>query len=148
MVDLPLVPVMPTTRRGPSSSANRSTSPRIGTPAALAAAISGWLERHAGAGHQQRQTGHVAWRAGTERRLRHGLGPVVERQHVGAGGGQRPRGGEAAPGHAQDAHLAAGVALEPGHRSFNVERPTSARTMAMIQNRMTIVGSCQPIFSK
>ena len=105
-------------------------------------------QRHAGAGQQESEIGHVAGRTRTERGLRHGLGPIVERQHGGAGGGKGTCGGEAAPGHAQDAHHAAGVALEPGHRSFNVERPTSARTMAMIQNRMTMVGSCQPIFSK
>lgn len=32
--------------------------------------------------------------------------------------------------------------------SFNVERPTNAKTMAMIQKRMTMVGSFQPFCSK
>ena len=32
--------------------------------------------------------------------------------------------------------------------SFNVESPISARIVAMIQKRMTTVGSCQPSFSK
>ena len=34
------------------------------------------------------------------------------------------------------------------HRSFNVARPTNARIIDTIQNRMTIVGSAQPFFSK
>ena len=34
------------------------------------------------------------------------------------------------------------------HRSFNVERPTSASTKAMIQKRMTIWDSDQPNCSK
>jgi len=34
------------------------------------------------------------------------------------------------------------------HLSFNVERPAKARTKAMIQKRMTIVASDQPICSK
>ena len=34
------------------------------------------------------------------------------------------------------------------HRIFSVLRPTSASTMAMIQKRMTMVGSAQPFFSK
>ena len=34
------------------------------------------------------------------------------------------------------------------YRSLSVERPTSASTTAMIQNRMTIVGSRQPFCSK
>ena len=32
--------------------------------------------------------------------------------------------------------------------SFKVERPAIARIEAMIQKRMTMVGSCQPFFSK
>ena len=36
----------------------------------------------------------------------------------------------------------------PRHLSFRVERPISARMTAMIQKRMTMVGSCQPFFSK
>ena len=32
----------------------------------------------------------------------------------------------------------------PFHRSFNVERPASASTNAMIQKRITTVGSLQP----
>ena len=34
------------------------------------------------------------------------------------------------------------------YRSFKVESPASASTEAMIQKRMTMVGSCQPFFSK
>ena len=34
------------------------------------------------------------------------------------------------------------------YRSFRVDRPISARTMAMIQNRITMVGSSQPFCSK
>ena len=34
------------------------------------------------------------------------------------------------------------------HRSFNVASPTSARMVAMIQNRMTMVDSAQPFCSK
>jgi hypothetical protein len=32
--------------------------------------------------------------------------------------------------------------------SFSVERPISAKTTAIIQNRITTVGSAQPFFSK
>src|SRR5262245_36097446 len=81
-------------------------------------------------------------------RRSHGLGAVVEYQHLGADGCQCPRGGQTAAGQAQHAHLAPGVLRETSHRSFSVERPTNANTMAMIQKRMTIVGSCQPFFSK
>ncbi len=35
-----------------------------------------------------------------------------------------------------------------GYLSFNVERPTSASTTAMIQKRITMVGSFQPSCSK
>ncbi len=48
VVDLPLVPVMPTTLCGGSSAracANSSMSPMIGTPAARAFAASGWVLR-------------------------------------------------------------------------------------------------------
>jgi hypothetical protein len=35
-----------------------------------------------------------------------------------------------------------------GYLSFNVDRPIRASTMAMIQKRMTMVGSFQPFCSK
>jgi len=38
--------------------------------------------------------------------------------------------------------------IAPPYRSFNVASPISARIEAMIQNRMTIVDSAQPFFSK
>ena len=34
------------------------------------------------------------------------------------------------------------------YRNFNVLSPISAKIIAMIQNRITIVGSAQPFFSK
>ena len=43
---------------------------------------------------------------------------------------------------------ASGRETSPSHRSFSVERPISASTNAMIQKRMTIVGSRQPFCSK
>ena len=59
--------------------------------------------------------------------------------------------GEARPGEAED-----GIGLSrksvgddhPRHRSFKVARPASASTKAMIQNRITTVGSAHPICSK
>ena len=45
------------------------------------------------------------------------------------------------------AKLVTGIMRSP-HRSFSVDRPTSASTTAMIQKRITICGSVQPICSK
>jgi hypothetical protein len=54
-------------------------------------------ERHARARHQEREAGDVILAAGRQaevgRRARQRLGLVVERQHLGAGGLERPRGG-------------------------------------------------------
>jgi hypothetical protein len=57
---------------------------------------------------------------------------------------------EADDGEALSAEQARGKGSfeECAHRIFNVARPTSARIIEMIQNRMTMVGSAQPFFSK
>ncbi len=68
-------------------------------------------------------------------------------------GPHRPQGiGGGPPIRAQTNH---GVAVtckqigrESGHRIFKVASPTNARIIDMIQNRMTMVGSAQPFFSK
>ena len=139
-------------RRSPKSSANRSTSPRIGHAGGARRGDHGVRlrvgERHAGARHQQGQTRHVRHRAGRAR-CRQCITVVVERQHFAPASASTWAAAMpllAIPRHA-DLQLT-GEARQAAHRSFNVERPTSARMMAMIQNRITIVGSCQPIFSK
>jgi glycine/D-amino acid oxidase-like deaminating enzyme len=40
------------------------------------------------------------------------------------------------------------VRMQRRHRSFSVERPASANSTEMIQNRITICGSVQPSCSK
>ena len=44
--------------------------------------------------------------------------------------------------------MGCGTSASGPYRSFKVERPISASTAAMIQKRMTMVGSAQPFFSK
>jgi hypothetical protein len=41
-----------------------------------------------------------------------------------------------------------GTGIIAAQRSLRVERPINASTMAMIQKRITMVGSCQPFCSK
>src|SRR6185437_11960983 len=69
----------------------------------------------------------------------HHLGPArqqsLDRRHARAREAQHRI---ALPGEGRARH----------HRNFNVESPASARTKAMIQKRMTTVGSDQPICSK
>ncbi len=110
--------------------------------------------------------------AGTEdERIDAGAGPIgrivygdavlhrgVARGRVVVPGGnalacrQQGMGGDAAgPAEPEDGKTMFGKGGEidhPAYRSFRVERPISARTEAMIQKRMTIVGSAQPSFSK
>ena len=88
--------------------------------------------------------------AQTQGRLEGG-GLVVEGQRLRADALERPDQGKAASGHPQNPDRPTREALDPPHRrhrSFNVESPTRARIEAMIQKRMTMVGSCHPFFSK
>ena len=111
-------------------------------------------ERHAGREHQRGNLRPVdmpevgGGDAGAGR-LGDGVGAVVPADHVGAAGEQRA--GADQPGAAEAEHrdLLAGETGDGDHyRSFSVERPTSASTTAMIQNRITICGSVQPFCSK
>src|SRR5262249_47255498 len=83
-----------------------------------------------------------------------GLAPrrrVVPGMDAGATGPQSRSGREPGPREAQHGHvlsLISGHGARRAHRSFKVARPAIARIEAMIQNRMTMVGSCQPFFSK
>ena len=70
---------------------------------------------------------------------------VVPDRHCRPPLGQPPCGRQ--PGAPQP-HNRDALAFERPHRIFNVLRPTSARIMAMIQKRMTMVASAQPFFSK
>src|SRR5207344_2333445 len=70
---------------------------------------------------------------------------VVPGGDRGAPFAQAARGRE--PGLAESHHRDP-LLREGLHRIFNVESPTSASTIAMIQKRITMVGSAQPFFSK
>ena len=63
---------------------------------------------------------------------------------------QRLRRGQAVLAQPHDREALSGEqsAGEGTHRIFNVARPMSAKIMEIIQNRITMVGSAQPFFSK
>ena len=105
-------------------------------------------QRNARADDEEGEAGNVACRARSMSEPVELGRIVVEHDDLGAGPCEPARRGEAAPAHTEDADLPAGEHRRIAHRSFNVERPISARMEAMIQNRMTMVGSCQPFFSK
>ena len=66
---------------------------------------------------------------------------------LGQGGRRRdPRNAQSEDGDVLVA--AGGIFNHRHHRSFNVASPTSAKIVAMIQNRMTMVDSAQPFCSK
>ena len=76
---------------------------------------------------------------------------VVPGAHLGAHCGKRLSGRQpvAAEPHHGEPLTGKQVGGEcAGHRIFNVASPASARMTEMIQNRMTMVGSAQPFFSK
>ena len=80
---------------------------------------------------------------------------VVPAHHVGAAGKQgagRDQAGLAEPEHGDflPGKVVIGIEwLEAScYRNFRVDRPASASTTAMIQNRITICGSVQPSCSK
>ncbi len=74
---------------------------------------------------------------------------VVPRNDIGAHRPQRRRRRQAVAAEADHGEALSGEDVgRKVHRIFNVARPTSARIMAMIQKRMTMVGSAQPFFSK
>ena len=84
---------------------------------------------------------------------RHG-GPrrflVVPRHDLGAHRRQSQRRRQAvlAQPHHREALSREQIGREGLHRIFSVARPTRAKIIEMIQNRITIVGSAQPFFSK
>ena len=73
---------------------------------------------------------------------------VVPGPDLGAAGGKRLGRGEAGLAEAEDRDRPARGVGNPDHRSFKVASPASARIAAMIQKRMTMVGSAHPFFSK
>ena len=76
----------------------RGSRPRQRAPRRSADAAAGWVSGTPGLGTSERQARRCR-PSGRRDRSPAGqrLGAVVERQHVGAGGRQRPRGGEPAP---------------------------------------------------
>ena len=160
VVDLPLVPVMPTKRaREPAARTARnssSASERIGTPAARAARGDRMRlrqrVRNARREHQRVESRHRRARA-RRRRPRsaasRGRPAVVPGDDLGAHRAQRPRRRQAVrPSPTTAKRWPAKMWAGNAHRIFSVARPTSARIIEMIQNRMTMVGSAQPFFSK
>ena len=127
-------------------------------------------QRHAGRQHQRREA--VPRRGAQVGRgeagvcgFSHARGVIIAGNHLGAAGTQRLAAREA--GAAESKHrnslagkgrdgdhdavlcvIATGAKGKAVHRSFRVDRPTSASTTEMIQNRITICGSVQPICSK
>ena len=68
---------------------------------------------------------------------------------LGAAGEQRARARQPGAAEAEDGDLLSGEGGDGDHqRSFNVDSPASASTTEMIQKRITICGSVQPICSK
>ena len=86
--------------------------------------------------------GHVALH------LRARFLPAVPRRHRRAAGQQRFDRGQARAGQSEDGIGFAGEGAARDHRSLSVARPARARTKAMIQKRITTVGSLQPSCSK
>ncbi len=164
VVDLPLVPVMATNgasgARGARSRQNSSMSPMTSTPALRARARRPvrrrMRQRHAGRQDQRRDfatsrcsrrsrgrdAGCFAssMRAGVSRRsATTSAPPAISALRARAGPSRRGR--TARP--SCPAKVVTGI-IAPRHRSFSVDRPASASTMEMIQNRITICGSVQP----
>ena len=97
----------------------------------------------------ERGGGRIGEHDAERRRFRPRGRAIVPRGHGGAEAGQRLRGRQAVAAEAEHRVAPAGEgACARCHRIFSVARPASARIMEMIQNRMTIVLSAQPFFSK
>ncbi len=164
VVDLPLVPVIATSRgAGAGDLALEhfriaddfdSGGARLGDrPVRL-----GMSERHAGAQDQriERRRNRASRRSATGRPaacgLRHRLGRIVPGMNLGAAKPQRLDAGRARARQPEDRNFLAremrSLETSPPHLSLRVERPMSASTKAMIQKRMTMVGSFQPFCSK
>ena len=80
-----------------------------------------------------------------------GLAIVVPGPNPGLAPHQGFGGGQTRTPQAEDGDVLFGEwngVDQPLYLSFRVDRPNSARIKAMIQNRMTMVDSDQPIFSK
>jgi len=73
---------------------------------------------------------------------------LVPRRDPRPAGDQRPHGRQPAPGQAKDGVMLARPGPGRDHLSFRVLSPASASTKAMIQKRITTVGSLQPLCSK
>ena len=73
---------------------------------------------------------------------------LVPGHHLGAARDQRLDRRQARAGEAEHGIALAGKGGAGDHLSFSVDRPASASTKAMIQKRITTVGSDQPICSK
>ncbi len=161
VVDLPLVPVMPAKMARGQAPASSSPSPMIGQPASFARATTRMGlrmgVRDAGAEDQGGGAGDIPVLGIDDREAVGGgggasPGVIVPGAHRPTGGGKRPGGRAAADAQTQHRVGAVCEMRERNHRSphlsFRLERPIRARTEAMIQKRMTMVGSAQPFFSK
>ena len=163
VVDLPLVPVMPAKRARRAGRAHgawnsSSASERIGTPAARARAADRMRRRQSGAGcraraparrSRMRPSRRIAQRPAPRRRARP-LACRPTRDTSAPIAAQRARRRQAVAAEADHGEASSGEQgrRKIAHRIFSVARPTSARIMEMIQNRITMVGSAQPFFSK
>ena len=159
VVDLPLVPVMPTTLCGGSSGrarANSSMSPMISTPASRArwaigwrlsgrpgvtTRLSNWVEVGARRGRRSSGAARAAFAPRASSLPSHAVTFGAARQQ--RLDRRQPRAREAV-----DRVMLAGEGPGGDHRSFSVARPASASTKLMIQKRITTVGSDQPRCSK
>ena len=96
--------------------------------------------------------GRVLQREAGGFRGRAGFGLVIPDRGLGTPGSEAPCRWQASATKPNHGDARAGKGGEGGawrcHLIFNVESPTSARIMAMIQKRITMVGSAQPFFSK
>ena len=164
VVDLPLVPVMPMKRASfwlRDSSSMSPTNRAPGLPCARATTGCGCRMGQRDSRAQDHGRGALQRRlvGPADRRAPHsGGGLAAGRLAVvpGPDAGRRPASGPwRSPGRICPARRRrrcdrrSGIPRSsPPHRSFSVDRPISARMVAMIQNRMTMVDSAQPFFSK
>ena len=137
---------------------NSSMSPITSTAAARASPTvqcgAGWVSGTPGASTSAAIFDQSTWRrsavgnAGAGR-LRDRVRIVVPADDVGPAGEQRAGADQSRAAEPEHGDLSAGEAGDRDHqRSFSVDRPTSASTTEMIQNRITICGSVQPFCSK
>lgn len=113
-------------------------------------------QRHARRQHQRIETApvgvlEIAHREALLAGLHNARFGIVPRRHIGAARHQRAHGIETRPRQPEDGDgtsLECGDGDHRGYLNFSVDRPTSASTIAMIQNRTTICGSFQPSCSK